>query len=72
MRGRAPCALVDGTEEDIKRRKILANSAFCQLKAAFFTKHITLDVKLRLFKALVESVFLYNTEIWGLTTTQQY
>ena len=68
------CKLVGSllsTEEDIKRRKILANSAFCQLKAAFFTKHITLDVKLRLFKALVESVFLYNSEIWGLTTTQE-
>ena len=28
-------------------------------------------MKIRLFRALIESVFLYNSEIWGLTSTQE-
>lgn len=42
------------TTEDIKRRKGLAHDSFKTL---------------RVFKAYVESIFLYNAEIWTLTKT---
>ena len=58
------------TEEDIKRRKQLANAAFTQYKTILTSKNIELKVRLRLFNALISSVFLYNSELWTLTKTQ--
>ena len=54
-----------GTEEDIARRKKLANFAYQCLKSIFTNKHVTTDTKLRVFSALIESIFLYNSELWG-------
>ena len=59
------------TEEDIKRRKQLANAAFIQYKEILTSKKIELKVRLRLFNAYISSVFLYNSELWTLTKTQE-
>lgn len=56
-----------GTEEDIERRKQLTNFAYYTLKSIFNDKHVTEDTKLRIFSALIESIFLYNSELWGTT-----
>ena len=56
------------SQEDIQRRKCLANSAFNKIKDVISSKKIGIKTKLRIFKALVESIFLYNCEIWTLTT----
>lgn len=58
-----------GTEEDIKRRQILANSAYANLKSIFSDNQVSTNTKLRIFNALVESIFLYNSELWSLTKT---
>ena len=69
------CKLVGSllsTEEDIKRRKSLANHAYCAYKTVFQSKKISQHIKIRLFQALVGSIFLYNSETWGLTKSQEY
>ena len=58
-----------GTEEDIERRKLQTNIAYCTLKQIFNSKQISESVKIRIFKALLESIFLYNSELWTLTKT---
>ena len=60
-----------GTEEDIQRRKQLANNALKTLHSVFNNKRISTCVKIRAFKALIESIFLYNSECWGLTKKQE-
>ena len=68
------CKLVGsklGTEEDIKYRKTLANKAICDLKPILQNQKTSKECKIQVFKALVESIFLYNTEIWGLTQKQE-
>ncbi len=56
-----------GTEEDITRRRNLTNNAFSNLKVVFQDRQISTEVKLRMFTALLESIFLYNCELWSLT-----
>ena len=56
-----------GKEADIERRKQLTNFAYHKLKSVFKSKHITESTKLRVFTALIESIFLYNSELWGTT-----
>ena len=56
------------TEEDIKRRKGLAISAFNQLKQFLESKRATTITKMRIFNAYVCPIFLYNSELWTLTT----
>ena len=56
-----------GTQEDIDRRKQLTNFAYQSLKTIFSSKHITDNKKIRIFSALIESIFLYNSELWGTT-----
>ena len=55
------------TDEDIKRRKGLAIDGFKTLENIFKSKHISEVIRLRIFKAYVESIFLYNSELWTLT-----
>ena len=55
------------TEQDISRRKILATSAYNQLKQIFESKRVQISIKMRLLKSHVESIFLYNSELWTLT-----
>lgn len=64
------CKLVGSklhTEHDIKNRKILANVTFNGLKDIFKDKNCDRDRKIDIFCALIESIFLYNSEIWTLT-----
>ncbi len=59
------------TREDIKRRKQLANNAKSKLKDVFSDKKLSQHNKLRVFRACVESVFLYNSELWTMNTTTE-
>ena len=58
------------TEKDIQRRIKLANAAFSTLKTIFNSNKISKNIKLRIFQALVESIFLYNSEVWGTNKKQ--
>ena len=52
------------TTEDIKRRKQLANNAMRKLEHIFTNKKLATQLKIRVFRACIESIFLYNAELW--------
>ena len=54
------------TEEDIKRRKVLAMNVVNLMKEIFF-EDISILVIVHFFSCYVSSVFLYNCESWTLT-----
>ena len=54
-------------EKYIKRRKALANNAYASVKNVYSNREISLETKLRIHNALIESIFLYNCEVWTLT-----
>ena len=63
------CKLVGSkleTVNDIENRKKLANFSMSTLKPILSVKESQTDVKLSIFNALIESIFLYNSEIWSL------
>ena len=53
---------------DIDRRGLTSDS-MKQLKSIFKSKNISLALKTPTFQAYAVSVFLYNSELWTLTTT---
>lgn len=55
------------TGKDINRRKILATTAYNQLKKVFDSGKLHLETKIRLFRSHIESIFLYNCEVWTVT-----
>ena len=55
------------TQNDIKRRNQLANMAFNNLRPILTDKKLATTVKMRIFGALIGSIFLYNSELWALT-----
>ena len=55
------------TQEDIKRRKVLATDSYYQLKHIFESKAASLDIKIRIFKSHIESIFMYSCELWTVT-----
>ena len=55
------------TQNDIKRRKVPPISAVNKLKHLFLNKDVTINVKSKLFKSYITSIFLYNYELWALT-----
>ena len=57
------------TKEDIRRRKGLAIDSMKTLENIFNSKYVSEVIRLRIFKAYVESIFLYNSELWTLTKT---
>ena len=59
------------TQNDIKRRKVLAINAANKLKHLFLNKDVTISVKTTLFKSYITPVFLYNSELWTLTNNMQ-
>ena len=59
-----------GNEEDIKRRKQLACAAFRENKAVLCSSKVSLNIRKRVFVALVESIFLYNSELWSLSCAE--
>ena len=44
----------------------LANGAYNTLRNILNSKKVSRELKLRIFCALIESIFLYNSECWGL------
>ena len=59
------------TQNDIKRRKVLAINATNKLKHLFLNKGVTIRVKTALFKSYIIPIFLYNSELWTLTNSMQ-
>ena len=55
------------TEEDIKRRKGSAISTCARLTKMLENKATSLRTKVRIVKVYIESVFMYNAELWTLT-----
>ena len=51
------------TQNDIKRRKVLAINAANKLKLLFLNKDVTVSVKAKLFKSYITPIFLYNSEL---------
>ena len=60
------------TEQDISRRKQLANAAYQKLSTVFNSRLVSQQVKIRLFQAYIVSIFLYNSEIWTLTARLEH
>ena len=58
-----------GTEEDIKRGKGLTHDNYHTLESILKSKFVSESVRIRLFRAYIESIFLCNSELWTLTNT---
>ncbi len=54
------------TEEDIKRTKSLAITTYNQMKHIIENKRTSKTTIKRIFKTYIESVFLYNSELWTM------
>jgi hypothetical protein len=54
------------TEEDIKRRRMLTNDAYNKLKPIFTNRNVSLNMKIKTYNTLLESIFMYNSELWTL------
>ena len=63
-------SLID-TKQDFKRRKMLSLVAIRTFDDIWCNKRISLKVKLRNFKAFVESISLYNSELWTVSKKMQ-
>ena len=56
----------NSSENDIKRRIGLATGASASLNTIWASKDITQETKLRVYRSLVLSILLYNSETWTL------
>ena len=56
-----------GTKKDIQNRKNQALQTMNKYTKVFESKVVSNDIKLRTFSIYISSVFLYNSEIWGVT-----
>ena len=68
------CKLLEtllNSEEDIKRRKILAINAANNLRRFFENDKLAISLKLKLINTYIESIFLYNSETWTLTKSME-
>lgn len=54
-------------QEDLRRRRSLAWAAFRSIRVPLQAGSFSDSLRARLFKAVVESVLLYNAETWTLT-----
>ena len=61
-------SLID-TESDIKRRKALALATLNKKKKVYNSKNLSIEQKIRHFCMFVQSILLYNSELWALTKT---
>ena len=59
------------TENDIKRRKGLAIDALHKLKYIFNANKLSIATKVKAFNTYIDSIFLYNSDIWTLTTARE-
>ena len=61
-----------GDEEDIKRRKQLANIALQDMNKIWKRKKYTpMKKRIQLYESLVKSILTYNCSTWGLTKTSE-
>ena len=63
-------SLID-TNEDIKRRKTLTINSMNKLQYIFSNSKLKTTLKIRIFRACCESIFLFNSEIWTLNKTSE-
>ena len=56
-------------EEDIKGRKGLACGTYNTLEIILGSNQVSEAVRLRIFKAYIENIFRYNSELWTLKKT---
>ena len=57
-----------GIEEDVARRKVLALQCFKKLEAVWkYNKILNRRTRLNTYKALVETILLYNCSTWALS-----
>jgi len=61
--------LVPSVEADLRRRRGLAWAAFRSIRTVLQAATLTDHLRSQLFKAVVETVLLYNTETWTVTET---
>ena len=59
------------TQNDINRRKKITIDAMKTLQYIFKSRNISINLKVRTFTAYISSIFLYNSELWSLTKTQE-
>ena len=59
------------TKSDIQRRKGLTLDSLKAFDFIFNSKRIGIDLKIRTFNVYSASIFLYNSELWTLTETQE-
>ena len=55
------------TDEDIKGRKILALQTLNKFNKIFKQKKLSKKIKIKIFGTFVDSIFLYNSELWTPT-----
>ncbi|XP_072037137.1 uncharacterized protein [Amphiura filiformis] len=60
-------AWIKSSEQDIKTRKALAWMA-CNKLTKIWKSHLPRQIKVKLFHATVESILLYGSETWTVTT----
>ena len=63
-------AYIPSSEYDFNKRKALAWSAVNKLERVW-KSNMTKSLKIRFFRALVESILLYNSETWTLTQAME-
>ena len=63
------CKITENNDhsEDITRRLVLARQKFASLKTIWKSKHISKELKIRLYNALIVTIAIYGSETWTLT-----
>ena len=65
-------SVIPGSESDVKRRIMLASSAFGRLKESIWSKkNISRNLKMRLYQALILPIATYASETWTLRETEK-
>ena len=59
------------TETDIERRKNLTYIAFNKYRQKLTCRNLPLYLRIRLLDVYVTSIFMYNSELWTLTKSQE-
>ncbi len=58
-------------EEDIKCRKAQTYATMKKLSDIFTSKHLSIKTKMKQFQTYISTIFLYNSELWALTPTDE-
>ena len=59
------------TSTDIQRRKSLTYVAFNKYKKILTKRSLPLTLRMRLFEVYATSIFMYNSELWTLTKSEE-